>query len=519
MIRNIQKLLKKKRKKQQKNIVQIPEQQNTLQEIEATVHPVLEDNIKYIYEAFCYTNDLKVRDMTLDGSKGKLIYLETMADTKEIQKSILIPLSEAEGTRNIREIITSPELKFSNNLNEAVSALLMGSCALFFMDRTEFFLSNTIQVNVRTPEEPENEKVVRGSHEGFVENLNINLNLIRERVKNTQLMIKYFTLGKETDSKVAIVYMNGLANPSVVEEVQKRIESISTDMVFSPGYIEEFIEDYPLSPFQQILFTERPDRAEAHLMEGRVVILSEGSADASIVPVTFFSFFQTPDDYNIRFYGGSIFRLIRLFSFWGALTFPATYIAVVGFHFEIIPYDLITLVKSSIENIPFPPFFEALFMAITIELIREAGIRLPSPIGQTIGIVGGLIIGDAVVNAGLVSNMMIIVIALTAIMSFCIPSYEMGNTVRLLSLPIMIAAATLGFVGIVFVLMMIIIHMCKLDSFGTPYIAPLAPLDVKDLKDAIVRFPVWALNSRSKNVRAQKQLKQRASRDWEKNGQ
>ncbi|GIN90195.1 germination protein KA [Siminovitchia terrae] len=517
MIRNVQKLLKKKRKKQQKNIVQIPKPQDTLQEKEIIVHPVLEDNIKFIYEAFCNTDDLKVRDVTFDDRKGKLIYLETMADTKEIQQSILIPLSEAEETRNVREIITSPELKITNNLNEAVSALLMGNCALFFVDGTDFFLFNTIQVNARTPEEPENEKVVRGSHEGFVENLNINLNLIRERVKNPQLMIKYFKLGKETNSNVAIVYINGLANPSVVEEVKKRIESISTGMVFSPGYIEEFIEDHPFSPFQQILFTERPDRAEAHLMEGRVVVMSEGSADASIVPVTFFSFFQTPDDYNIRFYAGSIFRLIRLFSFWGALTLPAIYIAVVGFHFEIIPYDLITLVKSSIENIPFPPFFEALFMAITIELIREAGIRLPSPIGQTIGIVGGLIIGDAVVNAGLVSNMMIIVIALTAIMSFGIPSYEMGNTVRILSLPIMIAAATLGFVGIVFVLMIIIIHMCKLDSFGTPYIAPLSPLHGKDLKDAIVRFPVWSLDHRSKYALAQKQVRQRASREWGKN--
>lgn len=209
--------------------------------------------------------------------------------------------------------------------------------------------------------------------------------------------------------------------------------------------------------------------------------------------------------------------MLRLFSFWGALTLPSIYIAVVGFHFEIIPYEVVTIVKSSIENIPFPPFVEAIIMAITIELIREAGIRLPSPIGQTIGIVGGLIIGDAVVNAGVVSNVMVIVIALTAIMSFSIPSYEMGNTVRILSLPIMIAAAILGFVGIVFSLMIIIIHMCKLQSFGTPYIAPLAPLHIKDLKDAIVRFPIWTVNQRPKNVQAQKPIRQEPSREWKKN--
>ncbi|WP_144460411.1 spore germination protein [Siminovitchia fortis] len=479
--------------------------------------PSIEDNIKYICDAFYNTDDLKMRDVTFHEQHGKLIYLETMADEKEIQRSFLVPLAEAEKGKSIKDLITSTESNISTRLNEVVSALLTGNCALFFEGAPDVFLFNTFQVNVRTPEEPDNEKVVRGSHEGFVEKLDVNINLLRERVKNPRLTIKYIKLGRETNTNVAIIFMSGLANPSVVEEVQKRIESISTDMIFSPGYIEECIEDHPFSPFQQILFTERPDRAEAHLMEGRVAIMSEGSSDLSVVPVTFFSFFQTPDDYNIRLYTGSVFRLLRLLSFWGSLLLPPTYIAVVGFHFEIIPYDLVTLVKSSIENIPFPPFFEALVMAITIELIREAGIRLPSPIGETIGIVGGLIIGDAVVNAGLVSNMMVIVIALTAIMSFCLPSYEMGNTVRVLSLPVMIGAATLGFVGIVFALMIIIIHMCKLDSFGSPYIAPLAPLHVKELKDAIVRFPIWTLNRRPKDVQAQKPVRQKASREWGKN--
>ncbi|MFS0646464.1 spore germination protein [Siminovitchia sp. 179-K 8D1 HS] len=483
-----------------------------------SVNPSIKKNVQYIFSALFHTDDLKMRKVTWKKMPGVIIYLETMADTEQLQRSFLLPLSEAEDGQHIEDLITSPEFSKTDDLNKVVSALLKGDCALFLQGRTECFLFSSVQINTRTPEEPDNEKVVRGAHMGFVENIDINLNLIRRRIKDRQLKIKYFKLGMESNTNIAMIYMSELANPSIVEEVQKRIESISTDMIFSPGYIEECIEDHPFSPFQQILFTERPDRAEAHLMEGRVIIMSEGASDASIVPVTFFSFFQTPDDYIIRFYGGSFFRLLRLFSFWGALTLPAIYIAVVAFHFDIIPYDVVTIVKSSIEDIPFPPFFEALVMAITIELIREAGVRLPSPIGQTIGIVGGLIIGDAVINAGLVSNLMVIVIALTAIMSFCLPSYEMGNTVRILSFPIMIAAATLGFVGIVFALMIIIIHMCKLESFGTPYIAPFAPLQLKDLKDAIVRFPIWTLNERPNNVRAEKLVKQRASREWEKHG-
>lgn len=482
-----------------------------------TMYSTIEENQQFICKALFNTDDLKTREVTYKEVPGIIIYLETLVDTEIFQQSFLLPLSEAVDQQNVEELITNPEFSKTNDLNKIVSSLLKGDCALFFQGGTECFLFNCLQVNPRTPEEPDNEKVVRGAHTGFVENLNVNLNLIRERIHNRQLTFKYFKLGQESNTNVAMIYMSDLANPSVVKEVQMRLESISTDMVFSPGYIEECIEAHPFSPFQEILFTERPDRLEAHLMEGRVAIISEGASDVSIVPVTFFSFFQTPDDFNIRFFGGSFFRLLRLFSFWGALTLPAIYIAVVGFHFEIIPYDMVTIVKGSIENIPFPPFFEALIMAITIELIREAGIRLPTPIGQTIGIVGGLIIGDAVVNAGLVSNVMVIVIALTAIMSFCIPSYEMGNTVRILSLPVMIAAATLGFVGIVFALMIIFIHMCKLESFGTPYIAPLAPLHVKNLKDAIVRFPIWTMNRRPISVQPQKPVKQGKSREWQKN--
>ncbi|MCR2822412.1 spore germination protein [Lederbergia panacisoli] len=481
------------------------------------IFPSIDENVHYFNDALHNTDDLKTRTIHFNGIPGVIIYLETMVNSEELQRSILIPLTQANIGQKIDDIVTSAQFAKSSNMNIAVTALLKGNSILFLENGTEIYILNTLQSHSRSPEEPENEKVVRGSHEGFVGHLNINLNLVRMRIQNRHLKIEYFELGWETNTRVAIVYMEEIANPTLVDELKKRINSISSDMIFSPGYIEEFIEDRPISPFQQILYTERPDRVEAHLMEGRVAIFSEGTSDVSIMPVSFFAFFQSPDDFNIRFYAGSMFRLLRFFSFWGAITLPSIYIAIISFHFELIPNDVITVVKSSIENIPFPPFIEALIMAVTIELIREAGIRLPSPIGQTIGIVGGLIIGESVVNAGLVSNVMVIVIALTAIMSFTIPSYEMSNTARLLSLPIMIAAATLGFVGIIFCLMIIIIHLCKLESLGTPYLAPFAPLKVPNLKDSIVRFPIWMLNKRPKNIKPQKLVKQRRSREWDKN--
>lgn len=475
----------------------------------------IEDNVQYVSSAFYHTDDLKTRKIKWQDRTGMIVYLDTMVDAKQFQQGFLSPLAEANDDKQIEKIIASPEYKETNNLNEIVKDLLSGNCALFMEKSTKCILFNSAQSNNRSPDEPDSEKTVRGAHKGFVEDIEVNLNIIRDYVKNSSLTFRFFNLGIDSNTKVAMIYMSDIANPSVVEEVERRIKSVSLDMAFTPGFIEECLEDSPFSPFPQILFSERPDRVEANLMEGRVAIMADGSSDVSMVPVTFFSFFQSPDDYNIRFYGGSFFRLLRFLSFFGTLILPALYIAVVAFHFEIIPYDMVRIVKSSIENIPFSPFVEALIMAITVELIREAGIRLPTPIGQTIGIVGGLIIGDAVVNAGLISNLMVIVIALTAIMSFGIPSYEMGNTVRLLSFPVMLSAATLGFVGIVFSFMIILIHLCKLDSFGTPYLSPVAPFHVKNIKDTISRFPNWTMNKRPKGIHAQIEIRQDESREWD----
>lgn len=468
--------------------------------------PNIKENVTFICDAFNHTDDLQIRNITWNAKQGKLVYLETMTDMEHFQQTFLLPLSHSskeEGQQTV-DILASPEVQKSSDLQEVIENLLTGHCVLFLPQTSECIIFNSVQSNNRSPDEPENEKAIRGSHKGFVESLDTNLNLVRERVHNEHLTVKYFTLGNETSTNVAMLYMSNIADPAIHQSVQKRLESISSDIIFSPGYIEEAIEDHPYSPFQQLLVTERPDRVEANIIEGRVAIMVEGSADATIVPVTFFTFFQSTDDYNIRYYAGSFFRLLRIFSFLGALFLPAIYIAVVGFHFEVIPYDMISIVKSSVENIPFPPFVEALIMTVTIELIREAGIRLPTPIGQTIGIVGGLIIGDAVVSAGLISNIMVIVIALTAIMSFCLPSYEMGNTVRLLSVPVMLGAATLGFVGIVFASMLIIIHMCTLESFKTPYLSPLAPVHFEEFKDTLIRVPNWLINKRPKDIHPQK---------------
>lgn len=461
----------------------------------------VELNQKLIKDHFNGTEDLEINSITFQERKGKLCYLHTVADVAKCQDLFFKYDYEVPFQEEAIEIdgVMIEKIKYIEDLYKA---LVDGKCVLL-IEKEAYAFDTPIEMN-RPPEEPDTEKTVRGSHVGFIEDLTTNLHLIRGRIKNEQLKIKYITVGVRTNQKIAIIFMNDLANQETVKEIEKRISSIKIDMVFAPGFIEEFIEEHPFSPFPQNLYTERPDRVEAHLMEGRIALLCDNSADAIILPVSFFSFFQSPDDYNSRSYTSTVFRLLRLFSFIGTLLLPPLYIALVGFHFEMIPFELITLVKSSIEGVPFLPFYEALFMAVTVELIREAGIRLPSPIGETIGIVGGLIIGDAVINAGLVSNVMVIVIALTAIMSYTVSSYEMGNTVRILNFPIMIAAALFGFVGIVLSVLFIVIHLCKMESFKMPYLSPVAPIQIGNLGDTFIRLPIKYMRKRPVSVRAQK---------------
>lgn len=471
-------------------------------------------NVAQIKEFFHFTDDLIVEPITFQHAQGELVYLSTMIDKEKLERLLLTPIKNNLHVDCVDTFFNNISMQTTKLIHEVASNIIDGRAIVLLEKERDVYIFDTVLETNRSPNEPDNEKTVRGAHLGFIEDLNTNLHMIRNRIKNEQLKITYIKIGTESKRNVAIIYMENLANQDIVESIKERIESISIDTIFAPGFIEECIEERPISPFPQNLYTERPDRVEAHLMEGRIAVMSDNNTDAIILPVTFFSFFQSPDDYNNRFYAGTVFRLLRLFSFIGTLLLPPFYIALVGFHFEIIPYELVTLVKSSIAGVPFPPFFEALFMAITVELIREAGIRLPSPIGETIGIVGGLIIGDAVINAGLVSNVMVIAIALTAIMSFTIPSYEMGNTVRILNFPIMIAASFFGFVGIVLALLFIIIHLCKLETFGVPYLSPLAPLRVEDLSDAIVRLPIWMLKKRPREIKAQKRIRQGQSREW-----
>ncbi|EIT84541.1 GerA spore germination protein [Fictibacillus macauensis ZFHKF-1] len=473
----------------------------------------LEKNVTYFENKFSHTADLMIRDLRYNGKPGKLLYLSSLTDEAKVQTFVIEPLLLMP-TSSIEDATPVITIQKKCNLVDGEQALTDGYCILFTEEEAFFYTLDTYSPVKRSIEEPGNEQVIRGSHEGFIEHMKTNIHLIRKRINHHSLTIRNFVVGELSNTKISMVYIDGLANQTLIDEVEKRIKAIHVDSVLTPGNIEEFIEDTALSPFPQLLNTERPDRVVGNLLEGRIGILMEGSPTVLVAPVTFFTFYQSPDDYNTRSMVGSFFRLIRVASFIIAILVPAFYISLISFHFEVIPIDMIFAVQAGLINVPFPPFIEAVFMQLTLELLKEAGTRLPRPIAPTIGIVGGLVIGNAVVQANLVSNIMIVVIGITAIASFAVPSNEMSTALRILGFPFMIAAATFGFLGIVFALMLLFMHLSKLESFGTPYFSPFAPFQWRDVKDTIIRLPSWLMNKRPKGPHPKQANQQTTTRGW-----
>lgn len=464
------------------------------------------DNILFIQNSLVHTEDFIIHDLA---EKGALLYIESLVDLEKISDKVLTRINDSKD-----EIISDKKII---NLYDVNLFLLDGYSILISENKNYGCAFYSSSVEKRAIQEPVSEKVLRGSHDGFIESLGTNLQLVRSYIKNQNLCVKYMTLGERSRTKIAIIYLDDIINKDMVKELERRLSYLKVDYIQSPGYIQEFIEDEAFSPFPQMLNTERPDRLASNLMEGRFAILTEGSPTAIIAPINFFAFFQSPDDYNNRWLIGSFIRLFRVISLMIAIGLPALYIAVVSFHYEVIPFELVFTLKGTLEHVPVLPIIEALSMHIILELLSEAATRLPSPIAQTIGVVGGLVIGTAVVEANLVSNSMIVVVALTAVASYAIPVTEMGTTIRILGFPLMIAASLFGFVGIVLGIMLILVHLCKLESFGSPYFSPFAPFKLSESKDTVFRLPLWMLKKRPSSTRPKDIVRMGNQREWKRN--
>lgn len=466
----------------------------------------LEENISGIQSIFCDTPDLVVRRLFIRQTRNKaaLIYLSGITDSKIIYDHVLNPLLfKAENEMKEEDIkVSLGHIKEAATWQQIESAILNGECVLFVNNLTEAYIYDTPAFPKRSLEDSPIETYLSGAHVGFTETGSDNVALIRQQIHNRELKIKEMTIGERGKTKISIMYLADVANQEVLKEIVSRIQTVNVDSVINAGVLAQYIEDHSYSPFPQLLITERPDFAASEILQGSFVTVVDRSPSVIVGPAAFSSFFKTVDDYSNRWMVASFIRLLRYIGFFIAIFLPAIYIATISFHFEVIPLKLLFSVGESRERIPFPPYIEAFIMEITLEMLREAGIRLPAKIGQTVGIVGGIVIGQAAVEAGIVSNIMVIVVALTAIASFIIPNYEMGSAIRIIRFPMMILASLFGFVGIIVGLMILLSHFIGLESLGMPYGSPVAPLRIPDWKDLFVRFPQWSLEKRPFNTRA-----------------
>ncbi|MCM3091586.1 MULTISPECIES: spore germination protein [unclassified Cytobacillus] len=447
-------------------------------------------------------------------------YYKTLTDQKMITKSLLPQLLQGNFNKidNLKRLLPSASIQICEDLSNAEYLLLNG----YVMITTEtennkaaFMAAKCSYVRELT--HPEVEQTVIGAKEAFVESLQNNLNLIRKRLPTSELIIEEYFIGSISRTVVAVLYIEGITNADYVSKVKERIDNIDFDEITDSSYIAQFISDNKNSPFPQVLDTERPDRAAAVLAEGKVVIAVDGSPHVLITPTTFSEFFSSFEDYFINWTIASFARILRAFSVIFSIQITSIYVATLTYHMELIPTDLLGTLVTSRQHIPLPPFYEALILELVIELLREAGARLPTKVGQTIGIVGGIVIGTASVQAGLTSNVLLIIIALAALASFTTPVYKMNNSIRFLRFPFLFFATLWGFVGVLFCSCILLTHMIRLTSLDRPFLEPFYPPRYRDLKDSFIRFPFQPLRPvyfRTQNPhRFQPQKKSKVKKD------
>lgn len=484
-----------------------------------TITGNLEETVEKIKTIVGESDDIIQRNFKIGKEiPATLFFVDGLSDSDNIEEEVIRPLlhfvdiadlrdEESFLTTIMEEVVTFSEVTKQTSLEKAILPFLSGETILVIEGIKTLLLFETRYFNQRSITEPESEVVVRGPRDGFIETLHTNIVMIRRRIREPNLTVQFGTLGRRGKNDFALLYIRGVANEEHIKEIRYRIACIDNDQVPETGTLEQFIEDNVLSVFPQVLRTERPDKTVAALMSGQVVILQDGSPFSLMAPVTFHMLFRSQEDYYDRWQISSLIRILRYLAAFIAVFLPALYIAMVSYHQGMIPTLLAISIAGSREGVPFPAFVEAIIMEVTIELLREAGVRLPRAIGQTIGIVGGLVIGDAAVRAGIVSPIMVIVVALTAIASFAIPAYNVSIALRILRFAMMLMAAAFGLYGIVILYIFINIHLVGLQSFGVYYTSPFAPYRFKEWKDLIFRLPLSILTDRFSELKPKDEQK------------
>ena len=496
---------------------------------ELTINEKLEENLIYLEKTLGKSADIIYRHFMmprLQYRKAFLVYVDGLVNVRMIDDTILRPLVEdfrfpEEKWIKIKgepmEIIMKSGVLTSGVVLERswkniLDRLLSGETILFLEGAEEAMIHSTRGWESRAVTEPTTEGEIRAPRDGFIESIRANTALLRRRIRDYDFRLETMQIGTRTKTDVVLAYIDSLIDPKILKELKNRLDRIKVDSILESGYLEEYIEDNPYSPFPQIEHTERPDKAAAAILEGRIVVLVDNTPFVLIVPAIIWQFIQATGDYMERYFIGTFLRWLRMIAFIVSFTLTALDVALVSFHQEMLPTPLALAMAAGREGVPFPVMVEALLMEFMFEILREAGLRMPKPVGQAVSIVGALVIGEAAVSAGIVSPIMVVVVASAGICSFAIPSYNLAITLRLLRFPIIILSGILGVFGFLFGTILVAFHLLSLRSFGAPYLAPVAPLRPAYLKDVLVRAPWWSMLKRpriTKSPNAYRQIEEK----------
>ena len=479
-----------------------------------SINKNLEKNLKTLKQIFGKSDDIKYREFEVHEqttNKMFICFLDGLVDEEFLNMHILKSLLEPNFQKMTSEspdgdflvtvkkrILSTLNIKEVRDMDSVVDSVLVGETVIFLDGYDTTLVVSTQGFEARGVEEPDTESTVRGPREGFNEVLKVNTALIRRKIINPNLIFENMQMGKQTKTVIRIAYIEDIANPKIVEEVKMRLSKIDTDAILESGYIEQFIEDHPYSIFPTIANSEKPDKVAAKILEGRVAILCDGTPFVLTVPHLLVEAFQVGEDYYSRPFLSSFIRLLRILALVLSVLTPALYVALTTYHQEMVPALLLTTMAAAEEKVPFPAFIEALVLGIVFEILREAGVRMPRPVGSAISIVGALVLGEAAVQAGLVSAPLVIVVALTGMSGFVVTA--LNDSIILSRLFLLLLAGVLGLYGVLMGALMLLGHMCSLRSFGTPFLAPQAPINWSGWKDSIVRFPLWLQSTRPQVV-------------------
>ncbi|MBC5636568.1 spore germination protein [Ornithinibacillus sp. BX22] len=470
-----------------------------------TIFPVTIDKLeKLLVDKFNNNPDLKFSKYNINDKKVAVFFIDYQVEIDKIQQSLLQPLL------NMDKKITNSTLLYelplnsgstSHTLQDVLEKLVIGEVFIYIELESEIVSFSMILKENRNVEKAETESLVLGPKISFTESLSKNMNIVRSRIISTDLVFEEVKIGHLSPRDVRLVYLKSIANEDDVNTMRQRLNELDVDEIEDTIVLKQFMEDSQTNLFPQFVETELPDRFTYNITRGKIGVLVENSPTAFIAPATLFSFLESTEDLYMRWQAGSFLRIMRFMAMIFSVLITPTYVAAVTYQYAIIPTQLLISIGQSRAAVPFPPIFEALLLEFLLELLREAGARLPTKVGQTMGIVGGIVIGQAAVEAGLTSNILIIVVAMSALSSFTTPSYLFGTTVRIIRFPLIVLAGILGLLGIAFGLCWLIIHMLRLTSLGRPYLAPLYPLQIKDFNKVFFRAPFNYSSRRAKTYR------------------